>query len=298
MNGPGAMTHEEVSLMSTEIVRTGAVEFTPQQIALVKRTICKPKRRPATADELALFIGQAKRTGLDPFAKQIYAVFRWSSQDNAEVMSIQTGIDGFRVIAERTGSYLGQEGPFWCGPDGVWREIWTDTTAPVAAKVLVKKVIAGNIATTPAVAHTSEYMPTKNGKPMGLWKQGPAFMIAKCAEALALRKAFPNDLGGLYVKEEMDRADADAPAVPLAPSDAAALDVSPSISEDDAKELIAAAERVGVADQLPLAVSNMLGDEIGEITPDALTSLTEEQAADLGQWIELQAQPADAEAVA
>ena len=73
------------------------VQFTDDQVALIKRTICKPKERQATNDELALFIAQAKRTGLDPFAKQIYAIFRKSHGE--EQMTIQTGIDGFRLTA-------------------------------------------------------------------------------------------------------------------------------------------------------------------------------------------------------
>lgn len=291
--------------MTTDIVRAGPVDFTPEQIALVKRTICKPKERDATNDELALFVGQAKRTGLDPFAKQIYAVFRKSR--GQEQMTIQVGIDGLRLIAERTGSYLGQEGPFWCGPDGQWRETWFDKAHPAAAKVIVRKVVAGNVSTTPAVAMWDEYAPSYQGKLMGLWGDKPALMLAKCAEGLALRKAFPNDMSGLYTDDEMSRAD--TPAVSpvtaqvsgeIGAQVAAAVAPEKTISEDIARDIIDAAERVGISDRLALAVAHLTGRDIGEITPDALTVLTEAQAVKVGEWIERKAseEPADAEVVA
>jgi phage recombination protein Bet len=199
--------------MATDVYPGAAgVEFTDAQIQLMKRTICKPKHREATNDELSLFIGQCKRTMLDPFSRQIYAIFRWSKADNREVMTIQTAIDGFRVIAERSGRYLGQEGPYWCGDDGAWKEIWTPSEPPTAAKVLVKKVVAGQVALTPAVAHFREYAPKRDGRLQGLWPTMPAGQLAKCAEALSLRKALPNDLSGLYIEEEMQRADVEAAA--------------------------------------------------------------------------------------
>jgi phage recombination protein Bet len=178
--------------MSTELAR---IEFTAEQTALVKRTICKD----ATDDELQLFLGVCRKTGLDPFAKQIYAVKRKGK------MAIQIGIDGFRLIAERSGEYDGQEGPWWCGDDGIWKDVWISDEFPTAAKVIVYR--KGYSRPFTGIAHWKEYVQLDNdGNIVSMWVKMAANQLAKCAEALAQRKAFPQDLSGLYSPEEMAQA--------------------------------------------------------------------------------------------
>lgn len=179
--------------MTTDQIELHQTQYTSTQIELLADTIAKDLTEP----ELALFIQVCKRTGLDPFSKQIYAIKRKGR------MGIQTSIDGYRLIAQRSGDYAGQDGPFWCGPDGKWADIWLSKQPPAAAKVGVYR--QGFTKPVWGVATFAEY---STGEFM--WDKMPATMIAKCAESLALRKAFPADLSGIYTAEEMGQADSPA----------------------------------------------------------------------------------------
>lgn len=181
--------------MSNELVKhepreiTAPTIFTDEQIQTIKNMFCKG----LSDDEFKVYLYTCQRTGLDPFAKQIYAVKRGNA------MTIQTGIDGYRLVADRSGKYApGQEPTYVYDAQGKL----------LSATAYIKKLTKdGTWHIVPATAHFEEYVQVFNGKPAGLWLKMPRTMLAKCAEALAIRKAFPAELSGVYTKEEMDQAE-------------------------------------------------------------------------------------------
>lgn len=165
-----------------------------EKVELVKNTVCKD----ASDDELSLFLYTCKRTGLDPFAKQIYSIPRTDKKTGKTTRTIQTSIDGFRLIADRTGKYSPGKEPSYT---------YDDKGKIFSCTAYIKKM--SNDGTWHEVASTAywkEYVVTYYDKPSSFWEKMPHLMLAKCAEALALRKAFPADLSGLYTDDEMGQA--------------------------------------------------------------------------------------------
>ena len=157
--------------------------FTPEQKELIRTQIA----RGCTDDEIALFLHVCQTRGLDPLTKQIYAIKRGGQ------MTIQVAIDGARSIAAKTGRYMpGREAKY--EHDG--RSL---KSATVYAKVMAPDGSWHEISDS---AYMVEYM---GGTP--LWKKMPRVMLSKCAEMRLLRRAFPDNFGGIYEQSEMDQAD-------------------------------------------------------------------------------------------
>jgi phage recombination protein Bet len=185
--------------------------LTDEQIELIKTAIA----RGATDAELQMFVQTCKRMRLDPFARQIFLVKRWDSALKRDVATTQVSIDGFRLIAERTHQYRGQTEPQWCGRDGKWSTVWLDTeTPPAAARVGVHR--EGFHEPLYRVALWGAYACyTKDGDLTAMWRQHGVNQLLKCAEALALRAAFPNELSGVYTGDELPADAEPAPAGPM-----------------------------------------------------------------------------------
>ncbi len=154
------------------------------KVELIKRTCCKD----FTEDQIKEVLYMSAHSGLDPLMRQIYPIKRKSY--GKDIVTFQTGIDGFRAIAERTGRYApGKKAEF----------VYKDGKL-YAATVFVKKMTAdGTWHECSDTALYEEYYVDTNP----LWKTKPHVMCAKCAESLALRRAFPNDFKNMYTKEEM-----------------------------------------------------------------------------------------------
>ena len=233
-----------------------AESYSQDQVKLIRDTFAKG----ASESEFQLFLAVAQKKGLDILSRQIHLVKRWDAKAQREVCEIQTGIDGYRLIADRTGRYEGQSGPFWCGADGQWVDVWLATEPPRAAKVGVWR--AGCREPFWGVALFSEYCQTYKDKASGqvrpnpMWARMPAAQLAKCAEALGLRKAFPAEMSGIYTSEEMGQA---SNVIDVTPS-AVAVPATPAPAPKNAPRAISAAPA-----PIVVAVDHELVDQLSQI---------------------------------
>lgn len=182
-------------MQALERVQTQSVEVSGGLSDSQKTMIRNTYAPGASVDEFEVLWEIAKARKLNPILKQIYFVKRWT-KDRGEVWAPQVSIDGMRAMAERTGKYDGQDEPEFVEENG----------AVIKCTVRVYRKDWGRPAV--GVAYFREYaQKTKEGKPTKFWADMPHVMLAKCAESIALRKAFPEDMGGLYTAEEMGQAE-------------------------------------------------------------------------------------------
>jgi phage recombination protein Bet len=241
--------------MTTALAKIADVTgFDRNKIELVKETIA----REASDDELMLFLSLSQRSGLDPFSRQIYLIERRTNRNGQWVTTRmpQTGIDGLRLIADRTGNYAPGRAPtFVYDADGRLE----------SATAYVMKFARGTWLEVAATAHYAEYVQLKkDGQPNQFWSDKPHIMLAKCAEALALRRAFPADLSGLYTADEIrDQQDTLPARPPVNTATGEVLDTPalPARDLDEVKHLVRE-----IRD---------LGGDPGHITPKKLLAMSE-----------------------
>ena len=162
----------------------GGPLVTPDHLELARATVAKD----ATPVEFDLFLYDCARQGVHPLDKLIYFTKR-----KGRYVPL-TSIDFLRTRAQDSGECAGIDDAVFTGPA---------KTAAFTATVTVYRLVQGQRCTFSASARWSEYRPDE----AFMWEKMPHVMLGKCAEALALRKAFPKQLAGLYIKEEMEQAE-------------------------------------------------------------------------------------------
>jgi len=208
---------KEVTKIVTEILESKEVQdpfgkISRAQVDLIKRTIADG----ASDDELRLFIQVCRGAKLNPFMRQAHFVPFWDSKLGIEKRAVIIGIDGFRTIAENSEVYAGNDDAIFSDDTTVSVDVWEGKgkdrkvvkteplKVPGKATITVYKIVMGVRCPFTATARWTEYYP--GSKKGARWHAMPYLMLGKCAEALALRKAFPSKLSGIYAQEEMDQA--------------------------------------------------------------------------------------------
>lgn len=239
-------------------VITRADDWNKERIDYIRKELCGDA--PAAVADAYIHI--CKRRGLAPEEKQVYLIKR------GDKWSIQTGIDGYRAIADRSGAYVGSSEPTFEEGD----------KHPVKATVTVTKMVSGFPAPFTAAAYWSEYYPGDGNQGI-MWRKMPHTMLAKCAEALALRKAFPADLSGIYTNEEMDQAD--RPTVVETTSRPASRPVLQpgALSEDQAKHIASLAKELGIKTKAEIQAK--AGKPVNTLTPNEADFLIGEMESQL-----------------
>jgi hypothetical protein len=222
----------------TEARALAPVDLARLAPARVVQTLREQIAPGATDQELLYFAQVCARLNLSPFADQIALVGRWDSRVGATVHRHQITVAGRRTLAARTGRLVRTDGPVWCGPrvrgELEWRDVWDDDEVPYCARVLVYTVASGEHPAANGTAKWSEFVVrNRDGSVSPLWARMPSHMLGKCAESLALRRAFPDtitaDIVGGFVGYEDDGAEvADDDVVAESVPPAATIPVPPA----------------------------------------------------------------------
>lgn len=183
-----AKIHGSSASASTPVIHN---PYSTEEIEALRILKVIPETSPIAA--LWLLHRYAQDSDLSPFKRQIYLQVRNVNEEPS--YSVELGIDGLRAIADRTGKYAGSDDANFEYEGG---------SMVKKATVTVYKIVEGIRCPFTASARWAEYCPSTEKRAF-MWRKMPHGQLAKCAEALALRKGFPN-LGGYYISEEMDQA--------------------------------------------------------------------------------------------
>lgn len=263
-------THVGASAAGPLLVTTG---FEPDDVKAMEILRVIPEGTPAPV--LRMFARFCAESGLSPFKRQIYLQKRKTRKNGAYVdsFSIEPGIDGLRAIAEQTENYAGSD-------DAIFE--YSEPARPTKATVTVWKIVKGIRCPFTASARWDEYVPQEDW----MWRKMPHGQLEKCAEAKALRKAFPN-LAGMYVPEEMERASIDADHVSLSASRRENNGQDKVATSSDSDSAVSP-QPPGIAENPLSQDSQMVGNTKGDILPaqqNAIRNLCKDMNRDPDEWL-------------
>lgn len=263
-------------------------DYSAVQLDLIRRTVAKDCDR----DEFDLFVEVARRVGLDPFRKQIHAVVYNKNKPDKRKMSIITGIDGFRAIADRTGTYRPDEQEPVITYDPALIDLKTNPLGIEKATVRLNKFGPDRVWYPVAgMAYWSEFAPITERwaeidekwrgtgefflDPKSNWYRMPRVMLPKCATAQACRAGWPDNFSGVYIDAEMDR---------VAAADITASAEVEQFEQEKRLKLVGATNAIPIlwkmGDPIQYVPAGKLGDEAAKYIKDA------DMAAELKWWWE------------
>lgn len=209
------------------LITADAAQFTQEQKDLIKTVLFKG----ATDVEIAFYWNVAERLKLDPFKRQIHAMKRYNSAMEKDEMQFMVSIEGLRSIASRCktddgkDAYAGSTKPVF-----TWKD--AEKTKLDSAEVTVYRIVQGEPREFTAEVFYDECVQTKGvwewnpqkqkkektgEEPNSMWRKRPRGQLGKCAEAAALRKAFPEETGGVYIEDELPEHGDEKPQKPERP---------------------------------------------------------------------------------
>lgn len=159
----------------------------------------------ASAEMICTLVDYCKARKLDPLKRPFHIVKVWDTDAGKLVESIWPGIGELRTTAMRTGNYAGKS-DIEFGDDTTRTLGGLEITFPEWAQCRVFRLVGGQRVEFAGskVYWLETYASTKGGKPNSMWQKRPRGQLAKCAEAEALRSAFPEELGHEVTAEEME----------------------------------------------------------------------------------------------
>jgi phage recombination protein Bet len=210
------LNHHQAAPAAALAIQSGQITWDAAQAAALAQLGLKD----ASDGDRAVFLHVCQRTGLDPFARQIYMIARNEkipgTRDQWRVKwTIQTGIDGHRVNRARAEREHGVRGTLgraiFYDHDGNEHKVWVQPRPPAACEITYTvRDRDGNETPYTSVLRFGEYCQTgSDGNAIAQWKTKPAHMLEKCTEADVYRKAFPQDFSGIYLDDAMPQ---DTPA--------------------------------------------------------------------------------------